>query len=81
MEVFSADETGIDVEMRQRHGTQLFKIEIKEVAIYRVEIRTAAGSNVRWGFVWGEEGGREEERVGWKRRTGRRGRQRGGWGG
>ena len=59
MEVFSADETGIDVEMRERDGTKLFKVEIKEVAIDRIEIRTAAGSNVRWGFVWrgrGREG-------------------------
>ena len=46
LEVFTADETSVDVEMGEGNRAQLFKIEIKKMPVDRVEVRAAARSNV-----------------------------------
>ena len=55
LEVFPADETGVDVEMRERNRTQLLKVKIEEMAIDRVEIRTVARPDVDDLVCLGEE--------------------------
>jgi hypothetical protein len=46
LEVFTADEAGVNVEMRQRNGTKFLEVEIQEMSVYSVEVRTVPAANV-----------------------------------
>lgn len=39
LEVFTTHQAGIDVDIRQTDGTQLFEIEIENIAMNRIEVK------------------------------------------